>query len=214
MQPGSLVRWTYRLILPPALATDEGLVRVEAEAGRVLPEAGWSIRTRMNADPRFAKNIERFTQFLTLVGLTALLVGGVGVANAVRGFVDRKRASMATLKSLGAPGGQVVALYMTQVMAIAAIGIAIGLVVGAALPFVVTALFGHLLPIPIAPTLAWGELGIALLYGLLTALAFALAPLGRAHDIPVSGLFRDQIEPGRAGRGSAIWWRSSCRSQP
>ena len=198
VQPGSLVRWTYRLILPPVLATDEGLVRVEAEAGRVLPEAGWSIRTRMNADPRFAKNIERFTQFLTLVGLTALLVGGVGVANAVRGFVDRKRASMATLKSLGAPGGQVVALYMTQVMAIAAIGIAIGLVVGAALPFVVTALFGHLLPIPIAPTLAWGELGIALLYGLLTALAFALAPLGRAHDIPVSGLFRDQIEPGRA----------------
>jgi putative ABC transport system permease protein len=198
VQPGSLVRWTYRVILPPALATDEGLVRVEAEAARVLPEAGWNIRTRMNADPRFAKNIERFTQFLTLVGLTALLVGGVGVANAVRGFVDRKRASMATLKSLGAPGGQVVALYMTQVMAIAAIGIVIGLVVGAALPFVVTAMFGHLLPIPIAPTLAWGELGVALLYGLLTALAFALAPLGRAHDIPVSGLFRDQIEPGRA----------------
>ena len=58
-------------------------------------------------------------------------------------------------------------------------------------------MFGHLLPIPIAPTLAWGELGIALLYGVLTALAFALAPLGRAHDIPVSGLFRDQVEPER-----------------
>ncbi|WP_210496580.1 ABC transporter permease [Microvirga antarctica] len=198
VQPGSLVRWTYRVLLPPALATDEGLARVEAEADRVLPEAGWNIRTRVNADPRFAKNIERFTQFLTLVGLTALLVGGVGVANAVRGFVDRKRASIATLKSLGAPGGQVVALYLTQVMAIAFVGIVIGLAVGAALPFAVTALFGHLLPIPIAPTLAWSELGIALLYGLLTALAFALAPLGRAHDIPVSGLFRDQIEPGRA----------------
>ncbi|KAB0266446.1 ABC transporter permease [Microvirga brassicacearum] len=198
VQPGSLVRWTYRLILPPALATEDGLTRIEAEAGRVLPEAGWSIRTRMNADPRFAKNIERFTQFLTLVGLTALLVGGVGVANAVRGFVDRKRASIATLKSLGAPGGQVVALYLTQVMAMAAIGIVIGLVVGGALPFIVTALFGHLLPIPIEPTLAWGQLGIALLYGLLTALVFALGPLGRAHDIPVSGLFRDQIEPGRA----------------
>jgi putative ABC transport system permease protein len=198
VQPGSLVRWTYRLILPPALSTDAGLLQIEAEAGRVLPEAGWTIRTRTNADPRFAKNIERFTQFLTLVGLTALLVGGVGVANAVRGFVDRRRASMATLKSLGAPGGQVVALYMTQVLTIALIGIALGLVVGAALPFVVTALFGHLLPIPIAPTLAWGQLGIALLYGLLTALVFALAPLGRAHDIPVSGLFRDQVEPGRS----------------
>ncbi|MDF2972901.1 MAG: glycosyl transferase family 1, partial [Microvirga sp.] len=191
VQPGSLVRWTYRLTLPQAQSTEEGLTRIEAEAGRVLPEAGWNIRTRLNADPRFARNIERFTQFLTLVGLTALLVGGVGVANAVRGFVDRKRASIATFKSLGAPGGQVVMLYLTQVMLIAIVGIGIGLAFGAALPFVITALFGHLLPIPIQPTLAWGELGIALLYGALTALVFAIVPLGRAHDVPVSGLFRD-----------------------
>ncbi|MBM6580959.1 ABC transporter permease [Microvirga sp. BT689] len=197
VQPGSLVRWTYRLTLPPELSTEEGLTRIEAEASRVLPEAGWNIRTRLNADPRFARNIERFTQFLTLVGLTALLVGGVGVANAVRGFVDRKRASIATLKSLGAPGGQVVMLYLTQVMMIAVVGIGIGLAFGAALPFVITALFGHLLPIPIQPTLAWSELGIALLYGALTALVFAIAPLGRAHDVPVSGLFRDQIDPER-----------------
>ncbi|MDP8919219.1 MAG: FtsX-like permease family protein, partial [Pseudomonadota bacterium] len=190
-------RWTYRLTLPPVQSTEEGLAQIEAEANRVLPEAGWNIRTRLNADPRFARNIERFTQFLTLVGLTALLVGGVGVANAVRGFVDRKRASIATLKSLGAPGGQVVMLYLTQVMVIAMVGIGIGLAFGAALPFVITGLFGHLLPIPIQPTLAWSELGIALLYGILTALVFALAPLGRAHDVPVSGLFRDQIDPER-----------------
>ncbi|HEU6443151.1 MAG TPA: FtsX-like permease family protein, partial [Microvirga sp.] len=197
IQPGSLVRWTYRLILPPAMSNEEGLTRIEAEASRVLPEAGWRIRTRVNADPRFAKNIERFTQFLTLVGLTALLVGGVGVANAVRGFVDRKRASIATLKSLGAPGGQVVMLYLTQVMLIAAFAIAIGLAVGAVLPFLVTGLLGHLLPIPIQPVIAFQELGIALLYGVLTALVFAIAPLGRAHDVPVSGLFRDQIDPER-----------------
>ncbi|MGO4706706.1 ABC transporter permease [Microvirga sp. 2MCAF38] len=196
IQPGSLVRWTYRLVLPQS---DEAVLdQVEADAKSTLPEAGWDVRTRVNADPRFARNIERFTQFLTLVGLTALLVGGVGVANAVRSFVDRKRASIATLKSLGAPGGQVVLLYLTQVMIIALIGVGIGLVVGGTLPFAVNGLFGRFLPIPIQPTLAWSELGIALLYGILTALAFALAPLGRAHDVPVSGLFRDQIEPGRS----------------
>jgi len=197
VQPGSLVRWTYRVIVPPAQSTDEGLAAIEADANRALPEAGWNVRSRVNADPRFARNIERFTQFLTLVGLTALLVGGVGVANAVRGFVDRRRASIATLKSLGAPGGQVVALYLVQVLLIAALGIAIGLAVGGALPFAVMGLFGHLLPIPIQPTLAWTELGTALLYGILAALVFALLPLGRAHDIPVSGLFRDQVEPER-----------------
>jgi putative ABC transport system permease protein len=111
--------------------------------------------------------------------------------------VDRKRASIATLKSLGAPGGQVVAIYLTQVMLIAGVGIVIGLAVGAAMPFAVAALFGSVLPIPIAPTVAPGELLVALLYGGLTALAFGIAPLGRAHDVPVSGLFRDQIEPER-----------------
>jgi putative ABC transport system permease protein len=197
LQPGTLVRWIYRVQLAPGQDTDADLERSAAEAGRELPNAGWEIRSRVNADPRFQRNIERFTQFLTLVGLTALMVGGVGVANAVRGFVERKRASIATLKSLGAPGGQVVSLYLLQVMIIAAVGILIGLAVGAALPFAITALFGHLLPIPIAPTIAPSELAVALLYGFLTALAFAIGPLGRAHDIQVSGLFRDQVDPER-----------------
>jgi putative ABC transport system permease protein len=197
LQPGSLVRWTYRLDLPENGREEESLERIEAEAARLFPEAGWEVRSRVNADPRFARNIERFSQFLTLVGLTALLVGGVGVANAVKGFVDRKRESIAVLKSLGSPGTQVVSIYLVQVMLIAAIGIAAGLLAGAAMPFLLTAAVGHLLPIPITPTLAWTELGVAALYGVLTALAFALAPLGRAHDIQVSGLFRDQIDPDR-----------------
>jgi putative ABC transport system permease protein len=195
VQPGSLVRWIYRLALNQPGEAE--LERVSVAAARELPEAGWEIRSRVNADPRFSKNIERFTQFLTLVGLTALLVGGVGVANAVSAFVDRKRNSIATLKSLGAPGSQVVAIYLTQVMLIALAGVALGLLVGGALPFIVDAAFGTVLPIPLSPTLAFSELGLALLYGLLTALAFALGPLGRAHDIAVSGLFRDQIDPER-----------------
>lgn len=197
LQPGSLVRWIYRLQLPGAASSDADLEQVAAAANKAFPEAGWEIRSRVNADPRFARNIERFAQFLTLVGLTALLVGGVGVANAVRGFVERKLASIATIKSLGAPGGQVVALYLVQILMIAVAGILIGLAVGAALPFAVAALFGAVLPIPIAPTLALNELALAALYGALTALAFAIIPLGRAHDVPVSGLFRDQVEPER-----------------
>ncbi|WP_298957434.1 ABC transporter permease [uncultured Methylobacterium sp.] len=195
LQPGSLNRWVYRLALPDA--SDARVEAVMEEARRTLPEAGWEVRSRLAADPRFARSVERFTQFLTLVGLTALMVGGVGVANAVRAFVERKRPSIATLKSLGAPGGQVVALYLTQVMLIAALGIAIGLAVGAVLPFLVDAAFGAALPVPLDPTIAPGELAVAALYGGLTALAFAIGPLGRAHDVAVSGLFRDAVDPDR-----------------
>ncbi|GEO98623.1 ABC transporter permease [Methylobacterium haplocladii] len=192
-EPGSLNRWSYRLQLPAA--TDAELEAASHAIGKALPDAGWEVRSRLNADPRFAKSVERFTQFLTLVGLTALIVGGVGVANAVSAFVERKRGSIATLKSVGAPGSQVVVLYLTQVMLIAAFSIAIGLTVGAAMPFLVDGLFRDQLPLPLEPTLAPGELAMSAAYGFLTALAFAILPLGRAHDIPVSGLFRDTVDP-------------------
>ena len=193
VRPGSLNRWSYRLLRPEA--TDAELKQASERIAKAAPSAGWEMRARSDADPRFAKSIERFTQFLTLVGLTALIVGGVGVANAVHSFVERKRGSIATLKSVGAPGSQVVALYLTQVMAIAGIGTGIGLAIGAAIPFVIAILFRDALPLPLDPTLAPSELALAAAYGLLTALAFAITPLGRAHDIPVSGLFREGVEP-------------------
>ena len=195
VQPGSLNQWSYRLQLPGL--DDARLAETDAALQRALPEAGFQIRSRLNADPRFAKGIERFTQFLTLVGLTALIVGGVGVANAVRAFVDGRRGSIATLKSVGAPGSQVVALYLVQVMLIAALSTALGLALGAALPFLLDWALRDQLPLPLNPEIAPARLALAAAYGLLTALAFAILPLGRAHDVPVAGLFRDTVDPGR-----------------
>ena len=133
-------------------------MRVVAASEKQLPDAGWEVRTRANASPALDRNIERFTQFLTLVGLTALLVGGVGVANAVKHYLDRRREAIATMKSLGATGGRVFAIYLTEVMLLAAVGTAIGLVVGAALPFAISAAFGAIMPLPIEPALHAGEL--------------------------------------------------------
>jgi putative ABC transport system permease protein len=197
IQPGSLVRWHYRLSLPAADANDRAANAVVAAAEKQLPDAGWEVRTRANASPALGRNIERFTQYLTLVGLTALLVGGVGVANAVKHYLDRRRNTIATLKSLGATGGRIVAIYLTEVMLLAAVGTAIGLVIGAILPFAISAAFGSILPLPIVAALHAGELAFAVLYGFLTALAFALWPLGRAHDVPVSALYRDMVAPER-----------------
>jgi len=206
VQPGSLVRWTYRIDLPrTGNGSSASPLAVAEQIKRELPEAaaGWEIRTRENADPRFTRNIERFTQFLTLVGLTALLVGGVGVANAVTAFVDRKRVPIGIMKSLGATGGRVVSIYLAQVVTIALVGIAIGLAIGAAIPFLIATLFSRALPLPIEAVVAPADLGLACLYGLLTALAFSLAPLGRAHAIAVSALFRDRVAPDPHGSPAA-----------
>jgi putative ABC transport system permease protein len=193
IQPGSLVRWNYRLKLPDNASDDRAVQAVMDDAKTALPQAGWEIRSRTNASPQLERNIDRFTQFLTLVGLAALLVGGVGVANAVKSHIDRKLDVIATFKALGATGRDVFAIYLTQVMVLAGLGSLIGLAAGAALPFVIVGLFGKLLPLPVVPAIHPSELALSLVYGLLTALAFGLWPLGRVHDVPVAALFRDTV---------------------
>ena len=114
-------------------------------------------------------------------------------------YLERRREVIATLKSLGATGGRVFAIYLTQVMLLAAVGTAIGLVrrrVAAVRDF--GAPSAACMPLPLEPALHRGRAcRFAVLYGFLTALAFALWPLGRAHDVPVSALFRDAVAPER-----------------
>jgi putative ABC transport system permease protein len=193
VQPGSVVRWHYRLRLPGNDEDDALAHAVTAAAQAQLPEAGWQIRSRVNASPALVQNVERFTQYLTLVGLTALLIGGVGVANAVRAHIDRRWDVIATLRSLGATASRIFAIYLFQVMALAALGALPGLLVAAALPFAIAWFFSGLLPLPFEPALHPAALALALLYGLLTTLAFAVWPLGRAQDVSAATLFRDEV---------------------
>ena len=134
--------------LPAGASRGDARRRSATAPARNFPQAGWSIRTRSNAAPALSSNIERFSQFLTLVGLTALVVGGVGVANAVRAYLDGKRGVIATFKSLGASGGFVFTVYLVQILLIAGIGIAIGLVLGALMPFAASAALPSVIPVP------------------------------------------------------------------
>ena len=193
IQPGSLVRWTTRVIMDGA--PDNAAVQAfMGEAKRTFPQAGWDARSRLAINPDFSRDLDRFAEFLTLAGLLSLVVGGVGVANAAQGFVERKRATLAILKAIGATGSSVVALALVEFMIVALIGALLGAALGSAIPFAVNWLFASLLPIPLAPSISPRLMGLGLIYGLLTALAFSIAPLGRAHDLPVTTLIRDLVE--------------------
>lgn len=193
IQPGSLVEHAYKLRLPPGTAAKP----LVDELNKAFPQAGWNIRTADRAAPSLQNSIERFSQFLTLVGLTALIVGGVGVANAVNAYLDRKRAVIATFKSLGAGGRFVVSVYLIQILVLALLGIAIGLVLGALAPFATASLLEAALPVAADASIYPGALAVAALFGLLTALAFALLPLGRTRDVPATALFRSTSDVGR-----------------
>lgn len=193
VQPGSLIRHQYRILLPQGAAPAAFIDNIKSR----FPNAGWRIRSADDATPGVQRWIDRIAMFLTLVGLTALLVGGVGVANAVRSYLDSKTTTIATLRCLGSDGTLILQIYLALVMAMAALGIFIGLVVGAAAPALLAPLLADQLPVAAQLGLYPAPLALATAFGVLTAIAFSLWPLARASEVRPSALFRDLVAPSR-----------------
>ena len=128
VRPGTLVGYAYRLRLAPG--TD--VAAVVAQVRAAWPNAGWRIQTFDQTAPSLRRLLDRLAVFMTLVGLTALLIGGVGIGNAVEAYLDGKLAAIATLKALGASRNTVLATYLLQILALSALGIGVGLALGAA----------------------------------------------------------------------------------
>lgn len=186
VQPGSLIRYYYALDINDNETPTAFRERLEER----FEEAGWRIRDTANANPGLKRFIERLTLFLTLVGLSALLVGGIGVANAVRSHIESKTSVIATLKSIGASHALVLRIYFLQILVLALIGIAIGLLIGAVTPALIAPALAGRLPIDVTLGPALPSLIIATSFGVLTTLVFALPSLLRAREIPAARLFR------------------------
>lgn len=186
VQPGSLIRYYYALDINDNETPTAFRERLENQ----FEDAGWRIRDTANANPGLKRFIERLTLFLTLVGLSALLVGGIGVANAVRSHIESKTSIIATLKSIGASHGLVLRIYFLQILVLALIGIGIGLLIGAVTPAIIAPLLSGRLPIDVTLGPALPSLIIATSFGVLTTLVFALPSLLRAREIPAARLFR------------------------
>ncbi len=195
ISPGAMVRYAIRLTVP-----DPGTTARDIRAA--FPNQGWRIRDSSEAAPGVNRFIDQTGTFLTLAGLTALLVGGIGVANGVRAWLDARARTIAILRCLGASARLVFAVCLIQVLALAAGGIALGVAAGAIVPLVGARFLAGILPVPPVLGLYPGPLLLAATYGLLIALCFALWPLGRAARIPGGALFRDGLVP-EATRPSA-----------
>ncbi|MGE5476927.1 MAG: ABC transporter permease, partial [Bacteroidales bacterium] len=190
-QPGSLIRWSARVAL------NDGISAAEAKAalGRQFPNAPWQLRDTSDAAPGVGRFLDNLAAFLTLVGLTALLVGGIGVANAVKAYLDGRTPTIAVLKAVGAPSRLIFATYGGLVALLAAIGIVLGLAAGAAVPWLVVTLAADKLPLAARTGVYAAPLAVAAGFGVLTAGVFTLWPLARAKMVPATALFRQAVVP-------------------
>jgi putative ABC transport system permease protein len=183
-----MVHYALRLTAPHPAALAQAIQDA-------FPHNGWRIRDPSDAAPGVRRFIDQTALFLTLVGLTSLLVGGIGVANGVHAWLDARAKTIATLRCLGASPRLVFAVCLIQVMALSAAGILLGLAAGALLPLVGVRFLASVLPVPPVAGLYPAPLLLAAGYGLLIALCFSLWPLGRAARIPGGALFRDGLIP-------------------
>jgi putative ABC transport system permease protein len=188
LAPGAMVRYALRLTAPDSAALAQAIPQQ-------FPNHGWRIRDPSDAAPGVTRFIDQTALFLTLVGLTSLLVGGIGVANGVRAWLDARARTIAILRCLGASPRLVFAVCLLQVLVLSAGGIALGVAAGALLPLLGARLLTPILPVPPVSGLYPAPLLLAATYGLLIALCFSLWPLGRAARIPGGALFRDGLMP-------------------
>jgi putative ABC transport system permease protein len=189
--PGSLAEYDYGLALPKGIDANAYLARIRAEH----PDARWRARGTRDVQPQITRFTDRLATYLTLAGLTALLIGGVGVALAIQNYLAGKTTTIATLKCLGASSGLVFRIYLLQILVLAGLGSLLGLAIGQAAPWFLRALVAPLLPIRIGSGWYPLPLLIALGAGLLTALVFAIWPLARARAVSPAGMFRALIAP-------------------
>ena len=193
LQPGSLINFHYRLKLPTENARGR-MAEIVRGAENAFPNAGWRIRDRFDASPSLRRFVERLGLFLTLVGLTALVVGGVGVGNAITAYLERRRETIAIVKALGGSGRFIFKIYALQIALLSIGAIALGLVLGALAPFGVQTLFGSILPVALVPDIYAAPLLAAAGFGVLSAAGFALWPLGKVEKVSVGSLFRQSVD--------------------
>ncbi len=201
LREGTLFNADYRLRFAPG--TD--IVAMKRAVQAHLAEASPRWRDARDGSPQLSHAVERLGRFLVLVGLAGLAVGGVGIAGAVRAYLDEKTETIATLKVLGATRGTIFAIYASQIAALAGLGITLGLALGAGLPLAFAPLITAALPVPGVIALHWAPLGEAALYGALVAALFSLWPLARSADLRAAVLYRDAVlGPGRWPRPATL----------
>ena len=196
--PGAMYRSKLRVALRPGLDPAAEVKRLQ---GR-FPEAGLRLRTRDKAAPGAERFIENMGQFLVLVGLAALAIAGIGIGGGVASYLDARRASIATLKVLGASSGDIARIYLLQIAAAALVGSVAGLAAGVLVTPLLASALGKLLPVSAGLVLDPAALARAAAYGLLVAMVFAAPPLLRARQFPAMALMRARVAP------LALPWRA------
>lgn len=225
VQPGSRVTHRHLLKLPETLSARA----VQGELAHTFPDRTVRVTSYQESQPMLRRFLRRMTMYLGLVGVIALIVGGIGVAGSVRAFLKEKVETIAVLKAIGAESSLILRIYLVQTMLLGLLGSAAGAALGAGIQFALPPLMKQWLPVEPNVHLAFLPLVRGIAMGLLTTALFALWPLWEVRHVRPNLIFRREVteEPtGSPGRpawivgavlalalvGLALWQAGSWRA--
>ncbi|HWG95885.1 MAG TPA: FtsX-like permease family protein, partial [Nitrospira sp.] len=212
---GSRIRERYLLKIPSTMAPEPLLYELRGQ----LASDSARVSSYRDAQPQLKQSLEQLTRYLGLIGLTALFVGGLGVATSVHAFVREKLNTIAILKTVGAESSTIIRTYGLQAMILGLVGSLVGLMLGVlfhqGLPWMITTLTASDLLDQLGFTMNGVELALAplakgLALGMLSTLLFALWPLLTIRDVKPAWIFRREIAPltPTTPHPTAAWWEA------
>ncbi len=165
------------------------------------------VRTVVENEMDLTEAITQLARFLGVVGLVALLLGGIGVASGVNAFVQRKIETVAVLRCLGASSAQVLTIYLIQAAAMGLAGAAVGAMLGVAIQFVLPQVMGDFLPVDVSVRLSARAILMGLAVGVSVAVLFALRPLLSLRRVsPLQAIRRDDVALAASRRRDSWTW--------
>ncbi|MFV0387539.1 MAG: ABC transporter permease [Pyrinomonadaceae bacterium] len=150
------------------------------------------IQNYRESQERLNDQFSRIENYLSLTGLLILVLGGIGVWNVARVFVEQKRSSVAILKCLGASGERIVLVYTLQILILGFLGSLFGYVLAQASLWLISARFGALLPNTMSYNVSAKNMAQGLILGVLISFLFSILPLLQIRNIKPSLLLRDE----------------------
>ena len=184
VQPLSRVEYRYRVRTPDAAPTWRDAFLA------AFPALDAEVRSFDERSDRMAEVLGQIGSGLLLIGFSALFIGGLGVFNSVQAYLQGKLTGLTTLRALGLRDRRLAAFVLLQIGLLALLASAVGVALGLGLALAGAQLAADKLPVSFLLAGLWQPALVALLFGVLTALAFSLPALGRALSVSPAVLFR------------------------
>lgn len=194
--PGAQTYYKYRI----ALSNPDQIDALESSLNDRYAEASWRFRKYTNASPRIERFLEQLSLFFTLVGLSALLIGGVGIGNATKVVIQKRVASIAVMKTLGASKSFVFYLWVAILTMTSLIGVIPAIILAQILPFIIFDTLGPLIPITAIPTISFTSIIQSVFLAFSILFLFSILTLSIAAQLKPALLLKTAITNGIEGK--------------